>query len=196
MIHTYISEIKSSAANSEIEAQKIFLSFQSHFFLLNQSIKFEIEKEIADFFNVSISEIKICGSAHIGESPHKETPFEIGVSDLDVAIISTRLFSMYLKISKANSKNLTDRSKFPIDKFGQPTDHEFCRYAATGYFRPDLMPNCPQRATWRTFFGRLSDKYKSSFSSINAGLYLSEELYVDKQISAIDIIKNKGIKIV
>lgn len=194
MADTYINEIRSST-NSIEEAKKIFLSYQSHFFLNNQPLKYAIQKEIADRFNVSISNIRVCGSAHIGESPHKGSPFKVRESDLDIAIISAELFSSYIKISKSFSREFNDISAFPKDRItGKSLRDSFCYYAAMGYFRPDLMPNSTHRAAWMNFFGKLSDKYSDTFKNINAGLYVSEDLYLDKQFKAIEVIKSKGVK--
>ena len=197
MTDTYIAEIKSSTDNADDEVKKIFLSYQSSFFIDKQSLKFSIQKEIADRFKVSIGDIRICGSAHLGESPHKGLPFKIKESDLDVAIINTDLFSKYIQISKAQSKNLTDISSFPNGPDSGATQRDkFCYYAAIGYFRPDLMPHCPQRNEWMSFFGKMSSKYNAIFKNINCGLYASEGLFLDKQYSAIETIKNRRIKTV
>lgn len=174
------------ATSPEFEdAEKLFLCFQSAVFLDQQDLRYKVSKEIATRFSLPLTAIHFCGSAHIGSSPHKKTAFENGKSDLDVAIVSSQLFEEYLLVSMNHSRDLSDPSSFPVDhRSGLSTKDRFCLYSARGIFRPDLMPNCPQRASWMTFFSKLSRGYEM-FSNINAGLYLSERLFLEKQRSAV-----------
>ncbi|HEY6022184.1 MAG TPA: hypothetical protein VIY48_20650 [Candidatus Paceibacterota bacterium] len=172
------------------DVEKLFLCYQSAAFLDRQDLRYEISKKIAGQFHVSISSIRFCGSAHIGSSPHKNTPFVEGTSDLDVAIINESLFETYLMHAMNNSRGLQDLSCFPV-KDGYSTRDSFCQYAARGIFRPDIMPNCPQRTSWMTFFSKLSRDY-SMFSDINAGLYLSERLFLEKQRNVVARLRKQG----
>ena len=173
------------------DTEKLFLCYQSAVFIDKQDQRYEISKEISKWFNVPISSIRFCGSAHIGSSPHYKTPFVESTSDLDVAIVSAQLFESYLLISMNNSRTFNDLSCFPLDKSGTPTRDEFCRYASRGMFRPDLMPNCPQRSAWITFFSKMSRNYPR-FGNINAGLYLSEMLFLEKQRKSVAMLRKKG----
>lgn len=188
----YAPNFKNSSASEFDDTEKLFFCYQSAVFLSQQDMRYAISKEIATRFSISLTAVHFCGSAHIGSSPHRQTPFKEGESDLDVAIVSPQLFEEYLLISMNNSRGLTDPSCFPVDHSTQrPTKEQFCQYAARGMFRPDLMPNCSQRSSWITFFSRMSKKY-STFSNINAGLYLSERLFLEKQRSS--VAKLRGTK--
>lgn len=194
MAENYLSEIKGSTYTNPKEAEKVFLCHQSWVFLDNQAQKYEICSEIANYFQISICDVKISGSSHLGYSASKNQEFKPGESDLDIAIINSNLFSKYIQISKAVSKDLNDASAFPVDPISNASLKEkFWRYSAIGYFRPDLMPHCPIRSTWFKFFAALSRKH-ALFKSINAGIYISEQLYVDKQIKTIEMMRKQGIK--
>lgn len=188
----YAPNFVASTSTVYNDTEKLFLCYQSAAFLDIQDQRYEISKQISNRFHVPISSIRFCGPAHIGSSPHKKTLFAENTSDLDVAIISEQLFETYLLASMSNSKSLTDLSCFPIDKkSGSPTRDAFCQYAARGMFRPDYMPNCPQRAAWWTFFAKLSMDFPR-FGSINAGLYLSERLFLEKQRESVEMLRTKG----
>lgn len=174
------------------DIEKLFLCYQSAAFMDQQDQRYEVSKKISKHFNISISSIRFCGSAHIGSSPHKNTPFAEETSDLDVAIVDGRLFEHYLLASMDNSRSLQDPSCFPIDgKTKISTKDAFCLYAARGMFRPDLMPNCPQRRAWIDFFSIMSRSFPR-FKSINAGLYLSERFFIEKQRDAVKMLRVKG----
>lgn len=188
----YAPNFVSSKLSEFDDTERLFLCYQSAAFLDCQDQRHEISKKIANFFKISIGSIRFCGSAHIGSSPHKKTPFVENTSDLDVAIISEQLFESYLLTSMNNSRKLQDLSCFPKGKNNNiSTRDAFCQYAARGIFRPDLMPNCPQRAAWMTFFSKMSKDYPK-FGSINAGLYLSEKLFIEKQRDAVAMLRNPG----
>lgn len=173
------------------DTEKLFLCYQSAVFIEQQDQRYEISKEISKWFDVPISSIRFCGSAHIGSSPQNKTTFVESTSDLDVAIVSAQLFEKYLLTSMNNSRTFSDLSCFPLDESGTPTRDKFCLYASRGMFRPDLMPNCPQRSAWMNFFSRMSRSYPR-FSNINAGLYLSEMLFLEKQRASVAKLRKKG----
>lgn len=197
----YLDEIRSSSFLPKKEARKIFLNHRPAALYNNQEVLYAIREEIAFKQGVPLSCIYVCGSAQVGYSPFKKKYFNATTSDLDVAIISSSLYAKYLKISLDNSRSLTDIGAFPVkekeDKDGNKYEinvyDEFCMSLARGMFRPDLMPHCKERSTWFGDFATLSRNYKAYFKSINAGIYLSEDIFLDKQSKVITAIKSGGV---
>ena len=164
--------------------RKVFLTFPTQAFVGLEDHQYAILNEISEYFGVPITAVHVTGSAKLGRSLHKRTDFRAGESDLDVAIIDTRLFVNYMEIVLRRSKGYSDRSVFPI-RDGQSTQEEYIRYLARGIFRPDLMPTGPERADWQNFFGRLSGMHAKLFRSISAAIYVSQSCFEAKQRSAI-----------
>ena len=139
---------------------------------------------IARHFDVPITGIQVAGSAKTGRSFHKKQDFIIGESDLDVAVIDSRLFTRYAEIVFHRSRGYTDYTAFPL-KSGTSTYEQYVWYLSRGMFRPDLMTVGPERAEWNGFFDRLSSQFRLLFKSINACVYLSEAFFESKQRATI-----------
>lgn len=173
--------------------RKVYLTYPTMALIGNEEIQYEILNEISCFFNVPIMNIQVAGSAKIGHSLHKGREFIEGESDLDIAIIDQRLFMDYMQKIFEITKGYSDRSKFPFRE-GVSTDGEYLAYLTKGIFRADLMPTCEARKMWNKFFGQLSKRHGKLFKSINAGIYLSQIFFENKQRSAINKYKlNRGI---
>lgn len=165
-------------------ARKLYLSYPTHAFSGLEEQQYSIFNSISIFFGVPFTAIQVAGSAKTGHSFHKGTLFEAGVSDLDIAIIDSGLFIRYMEKVCADTRNYSDLTKFPIVK-GSSSFQSYKDYVSKGMFRPDLMPSGSSRAEITNFFGRLSAKNGSMFSSINAAFYLSHSFFEKKQRSAI-----------
>jgi hypothetical protein len=156
-------------------------------------MKFDIMHEVAEKFEVDITNILIAGSAQTGESFHKEILFNPKTSDLDLSIVDANLFETCLKevyIKTSDYENLAD---FPR-KENISLYQEYLINVARGFFRPDLMPNCKFKSEWFDFFRKLSSKYNSNFESINCGVYSSLFFFQMKQSNNIQIVKRQGAK--
>ena len=164
--------------------RKVFLTYPTKAFVGNEEQQYDILNHVADYFRVPITCIQVAGSAKLGHSIHKKTPFIPGQSDLDLAIIDCQLFAWHLEVGLKLSKGYSDGTSFPV-RDGSSTQSEYLRYLARGIFRLDLMPTGPQRADWNNFFGRLSAKHATLFKSISAAVYLSQGCFESKQRSAI-----------
>lgn len=175
--------------------RKVYLTLPTKALIGDEERQFAILNEISEYFNVPIINIQVAGSAKTGRSFHKASIFTAQVSDLDIAIIDSRLFQYYSELVFKVTKGFTDRTKFPFNN-GTPTFayNQYISYISKGIFRPDLMPFGPERAEWRKFFGKLSAKHKDLFKSINAGIYMSQVFFEQKQSSIIkDYISNKVV---
>lgn len=141
---------------------------------------FEIIERVAEFFSVSIRAVHVCGSAKLGFSPVKRTPFQLAQSDLDLAIIDPDCFTKYVEIVIKETEQYRDLSKFPDRTYGS-----FAKYLAKGIFRPDMMPFCDARKDWLGFFGNLTREYSEFFMGVSAGLYLSDRAFEIKQSTSL-----------
>lgn len=173
--------------------RKVYLAYPTKAFIGDEERQFHILNDISSHFSIPIMSVQVAGSAKIGKSFHKKTDFIPGDSDLDVAIIDSNLFRKYMEMVFDVTKGYSDRTRFPI-KSGQSTADEYIAYIAKGIFRADLMPSCEARAEWSKFFGQLSIKHGDLFKSINAGIYISQMFFENKQRSAIkNYVNNKAV---
>lgn len=176
-------DIQNKVSPSDI-ARKVYVAYPSFVFAENSNLKFEIFNEIANRWDIPINQILLTGSAHTGESFHKEAKFQPGISDLDVAIVSEKLFLKFLEESNIATRGYFDLSRFErLD--GHDTSTAFMTNLARGFFRPDLMPQCLLKKTWFDFFQKISQKHLKLFKSINAGIYTSLNCFEAKQLENI-----------
>ena len=173
-------------------ARKIYLTYPTKAFAECEEQQYEIFNEISTYFDISITCIQVAGSAKTGRSFHKKQDFVPGTSDLDIAIIDTRLFAKYAEIVYRGCKGGADLTKFPL-RNGASTSRDYFQYLARGIFRPDLMTVGHERAAWNSFFSQLSQKHTKLFGSISAAIYLSQTFFEGKQRSAIKNYADKGI---
>ena len=173
-------------------ARKVFLTYPTMAFVGQEDLQFEILNSVANKWGVPISSIHACGSAKIGVSVHKGTPFASGTSDLDLAIIDSGLFIKYMEAVAHLTRNYTIGSNFPLVK-GVSYREQYLSYLTKGMLKPDLMPVSPMRAEWTNYFGRLSSDHSKEFKSISAMIYLSERFFETKQRSVIQTRRNKGV---
>lgn len=183
-----------SNGNTDTEiARKIFLSYPTSVFENKHEIEFDIKNKISQFFDIPITSVQVAGSAKLGYSYHKSKIFEIGESDLDIAIINTDLYLRYAMIAFQKTNGYTDLSHFKQQGTlgGVKVKDNFIKYLARGILRPDLLPNCEEKIDWFKFFNNLSSEYIKIFKNINAGIYCNEKFYEHKQSDVIKKYKNK-----
>ncbi len=191
-IESIESGIKEKMPYNEI-VRKVYLVYPTKALIGNEDRQYMILNDISCYFSIPIMSVQIAGSAKTGKSFYQNRDFIPGVSDLDIAIIDSSLFAYYMELVFTLTKGYSDRPKFPI-KEGRSTVDEYLSYLSKGIFRPDLMPTCRERAEWNNFFGKLSDKHSDLFKSVNAGIYMSQAFFENKQRTAIkDFIKHKAV---
>ena len=177
------SGIKAKKSYNEI-VRKVYLSYPTKALIGDEDRQYQILNEISCFFDIPFMSVQVAGSAKTGRSFHKQRDFQPGYSDLDVAIIDCGLYRKYMEEIFNVTKGYSDRSGFPLKK-GKSTAEEYFVYLTKGIFRADLMPSCEARKTWNKFFGQLSSKHGDLFKTINAGIYMSQTFFENKQRSAI-----------
>lgn len=181
-----IEEAKASIVASQARglspqqiARKLFLVDSPAVFVSNGALQYEILDKISQKFQIPIRSIQIVGSAQIGCSLHKGTLFDAKSSDIDFAIVDLGLFHKLAQTAFLAGDGLQSPANFPIDKeSGKSTQPSYRSYVARGILRPELMPNCPERADWMNFFGMLSDNYSDYCNGMSGVIYASD-LYLE-----------------
>ena len=119
---------------------------------------YEFRKRIAHRFDVSFYEVYIMGSAKLGFSPHKRKPFDLE-SDVDVAIVSEKLFSQIMDVVMDYQMKLR-MSRETVTERELRMYHDFLEYTALGWIRPDKLPISFQvkafKDNWFEFFRSIS----------------------------------------
>lgn len=146
----------------------------------------DIYQSVSKFFHIPFNSIQIVGSAKTGISLIKNSPFSAETSDIDIAVIDQSLFMSYVETAFTISEGYVRNDLFPKDKSGRPTSDSFKYYLTKGMFRPDLMPYCPERARWMSFFSKLSGKHRGFCSGMSAAIYASSVFFEWKQSMVID----------
>ncbi|AXT34478.1 hypothetical protein D1820_05510 [Phaeobacter sp. LSS9] len=165
-----------------------------HEFLLDQAIYFidkpdlylSIKNKMALALGQPGSAIRICGSAYWGKKYRDETPFEPGVSDLDIAIVSPLLFSQCMTEIREICAGFTDLTPFPV-KGSENTYETFRQYAVKkGMLRADFLPNVPTMQKLKRIAHHVSGDYLEHFSRITTCIYDSDDAFALKQTFALE----------
>ncbi|MCB2198364.1 hypothetical protein KQI63_03105 [bacterium] len=161
--------------------KKAFKVLPSSIVAGNESVIYSILQDVASIFEVDIYSIYIIGSAHFGVSPTKKRKFEAAVSDLDLAVVDSRLYNNYTQEICKDTRYLSDTSKFPRKDNGDSLFHSFLLYHARGWLRPDLLPTSNLKRYWETKMSSLSRRHSTLFSHISIGIFASYQLFEESQ---------------
>lgn len=166
----------------ERTSRKIYLSYPTSVFINNEDIEFEILNAIADHFNIPFLSIQVVGSAKTGYSYENKREFVPKVSDLDIAIISKKLFNDGLDYAFRQTDGYTNNTVFDL-----PEDPEKFQYnLLRGYINPLNLPYGDFRRNWLNFFNSLSTQYYNYFKKITGSMYATQYLFEMKQYRAIE----------
>lgn len=145
----------------------------------------EILNEVSDFFKIPINDIVVCGSAKLGFSLVKQTIFEKGRSDLDLAILNRDCyFSIFDEVLKS-TMNYSKRNMFSGNNYDKYTSA-----VSKGMINYKFLPRIERRTKLLTFFDMISIKYRNYFSTITCCFYASEFAFKQKQINGLNKFKN------
>lgn len=138
--------------------RKTVLHGTPHVFEGREDDFYEFRSRIAEHFDISFHEVIITGSGQLGFSPHKNTMFSLD-SDIDVAIVSEKLFEEFIEIARCYQMQLRG-SRRSVTEYEQRIYHEFLEYTVLGWIRPDKLPTSFQvtlaKDGWFEFFKSLS----------------------------------------
>lgn len=147
-----------SYEHEEVIVQKYILHGTPYIFKNDEDKYFDLKREIATHFSEHYSNIHMVGSAKLGFSiaPKKLwKPFTIE-SDIDIVIVSTKLFENLWGGLHEFNIGLTSRTKAEDDTYKRFLDYFF-----KGWLRPDLFPfKYPVKTQWFEYFKSISyNKY-------------------------------------
>ena len=138
-------------------------------FILSHDQYFDLRSEVADHFGLHPNEVLVVGSAKLGFSivPKKRfRPFSRNKSDIDVALVSSKLFDQVSEDIFSYKQEAGDWPKYP----------EFADYLFQGWIRPDMLPESPVfpfGKKWWDFFLGLTDNQRYGDYKISGALYKS-----------------------
>lgn len=155
----------------------------------------KLRRRIAEKFGIGIGDIVIVGSAKLGytlrdkkqtDRRHERPAFSpfSDDSDVDIAIISDRLFDQIWK----RCFEFWDSSGYASGSGYWPSGGQFRDYVFRGWMRPDHLPSegsFSYRAEWFDFFRRLTSDRAAGDYKITAGLY--REIYFLRAYQLISI---------
>ena len=193
-IENKIDEWSSRGESSLMIARRIYFLSPTAAFEKDPDRELQVYQDVSKFFVIPFNSIQIVGSAKTGISLINSTPFAAESSDIDIAVVDQSLFMRYVEIAFAISEGYVRNDLFPI-KEGKPTTRSFKKYLAKGMFRPDLMPHCPERADWMSFFSKLSGNHREFCAGMSAAIYASSVFFEWKQKIVVDkFIANRSSK--
>lgn len=156
--------------------RKSVLHGTPHIFKNKEDDFYEFRKRIAEKYEISFNDIYITGSAKLGFSPYKSTTFSYD-SDIDVAIVSRKLFESILNSIKVFQYELRNNRRVVTDNEIKMY-HSFLEYIPIGWIRPDKLPISFNldilKKDWFNFFKSISfGKSEVGNYKVSAGIFLS-----------------------
>ena len=161
-----------------------------------------LRDRIARRFNVSDEQVQIVGSAKLGftlvdkymdtDDPRPAFSLFDDNSDIDIAIVSDRLFDEIWKIVF----EMWHSSGYQFSANFWPTARQFRNYHFRGWMRPDKLPyeaGVAYRRDWFRFFERLVGERLAGDHRINAGVF--REPYFLKQYQTVGLERAKAKEI-
>jgi predicted nucleotidyltransferase len=171
---------------AEVIVQKYIVHGTPYIFKNDEDKYFDLKREIAANFSEHYNNIHMVGSAKLGFSiaPKKLwKPFTIE-SDIDIVIVSTKLFENLWESLHEFNIGLTSRTR---DE--DITYKRFLDYFFKGWIRPDLFPfEYPAKNDWFDFFKSISySKYGPQ--KITGALYHSFNFFEKYHVKNIEKLK-------
>jgi len=149
-----------------------------------RDLEYDIKRTISTFLNVSYSSISFAGSAQLGLSVHKDKPFVLAESDLDVACISSAVFQEAWTDIVDSSRAFTDQTAFSglsVREVSLFKDQILRR----GMINVKFMPRSKFSKKLIEFQDALTRKYSDYFQSVSIAIYINEYSFCWKQDSAL-----------
>jgi len=145
-------------------------------------IEFDIKAAVSDRYKVPFRSVVFTGSAQLGFSPHKDTEFAVGKSDLDIAVIDGRLYQEVWEVVLRRSDGFNNLSAFHSEEHRRNIQTHMLKRAM---ILLDFMPRCEERSREQLFLDQLSVKYRRIFGRVSLAVYMSEAAFCRKQVSAL-----------
>ncbi|MBE7075063.1 MAG: hypothetical protein E7376_03715 [Clostridiales bacterium] len=185
--------------NSEYIIEKYVLHNIPFYFKDNMDLYFDIKKKISEKYNVPITNIYLVGSGQFGFSLNPDKNYSnfrkedgdeknIKASDLDFAIISTKLFDeIWDNVCDFRVNNIAcsykEKQEFSM----------FRKYLFKGWIRPDAFPfQFSKKKEWFEFFNSLNNLVNRQ---VSCGIFRNESSFIKIYQHGIDelILRTKEI---
>lgn len=169
--------------------RRFFLVHPTYAFAKDFVMADDILNKVSNKFKVPINDILVCGSAKLGFSLCKGTPYNPGSSDLDLAIINNKLYCEIFNIILSETRNYSKGHLFRKDNLLK------YKYGINlGMINYKFMPEITLKKELINFFDEISINYTSHFSGISCCFYMTEENFKQKQINGLNKWKNDNFK--
>lgn len=185
---------------SEYIIEKYILHNIPYFFKDNMDVYFDIKKLIAEHFKIPITNIYLVGSGQFGFSLNPDKNYKnfreldneeknIKASDLDFAIISTKLFDdIWSELYDFKIGNV------PHNEEDDKNFKMFKNYLFKGWIRPDAWPFEFQKKTeWFEFFNSLNPLVNRQ---VSCGIFRNEECFIKNYKYSIDELTKRTKEII
>lgn len=177
-----VLSISAKYRDREVRARRLFVEDRAISLEEHREQEFEIRLAVSDYFSIPHGSVCFCGSTQLGFSPHKNTLFQIGVSDLDIACIDSELYQYAWTDIVHSTRAFTDQTKFRNSHSMALLKDQMLR---RGMINIDLMPRSDLHSKWTEFCSELSRKHMKLFGKIGIAIYMSEYAFCWKQDSVI-----------
>lgn len=137
-------------------------------YALNEDQHYRLKESICEHFKIEFNDVILVGSGKLGfsiKASKRYQPFG-DESDIDVAVVSTMLFT----------KIWEEAHRFKRSGAYWPKCAEFFRYLSEGWIRPDKLPTSEYfkfTEYWWGFFNSMTSSKDFGPYKIRAGLYHS-----------------------
>lgn len=146
--------------------RKYILTSECHILTAEQN--YQLKEQVCEHLEVEYNDVIMVGSGKLGFSIKPTRRFEAfgDESDIDIAIVSTKLFEKVWNEAYLFKKSGAD----------WPKASEFFRYLSGGWIRPDKLPRNQYfefTSKWWDFFNGITTSGRYGPYPIRAGLYHS-----------------------
>lgn len=171
-------------------ARKLYLSYPTCALADDPETEYAIRNRFASLYSVPLTGVQVIGSAKTGFSLIKKSAFAARTSDLDVAVIDSRVFHQFWEDAYETSRG------FEANRFQDPLQdgqiiigggqRRFLSYLQRGIIAPDYLPPGHLRQRLIADANRISSNHKQHFAKISAFFYASEIFFQSKQQDAVE----------
>lgn len=164
-------------------ARHLYLDRPSFALADKHQSEFSIKSQVAERYKIAFRSVVFTGSSQLGFSPVKDTLFEVGRSDLDIACIDSQLYMRFWESAAKASSAFSDQSKFGSPENLTRFKDQISRRAM---ILIDFMPKCAMKSSERAFQDELSRNNRRYFGRVSIAIYMNEYAFCWKQASAIN----------
>ncbi len=194
-LQDFLQSLCNSQGDDELidYCRKYVIHGTPYIFIDREDEYYEFRKRIASKFKIIFNEVFVTGSAKLGFSAFKQKEFDYE-SDIDVAIVSTKLYEEFLESIRSYQMELRKARRSVTEK-ELKMYHSFLEYVAIGWIRPDKLPLSFQirdlKNNWFEFFKSISyNQSEVGDYKVSAGIFKSYLHFEEYTISGIRDLRN------